>query len=157
MLQENNGAAIEMFQVPEIRGLRKQFERMQSKMHGQQSTGITFTSAQQREMYDHCLLYTSGHGGQKVLDFDKTEERLMVLLDFLVSQGVPVPEVHPDIRCFSRRTKGLATRSIIAAYRQGHGKPVTVIEPVAPIKQVAVVPPNEVPLFLAPQLKGAFA
>jgi hypothetical protein len=47
----------------------------------------------------------------------KSEADVLALLNHLIEQGIPVPEIYPPIRTFSRATRSLACTAYFAARR----------------------------------------
>ena len=82
--------------------MRKLFECAQVLMHecGSDTTPYWL----QRSMFDSM--------GRR-----KDEADVVALLNHLIEQGIPVPEIYPPIRTFSRTTRSLACSAYFAARR----------------------------------------
>ena len=139
------------FSVPVTPNLRELFSRTHAAMSGEEPTSQQFMHDEQYEMYLVCQIAHKGKKGK--LDKEQTEDNLLELIDFLFRNGVPVREIIGEIRCFGKRTRGVAIRLHCEEIRQ-HKAEAKKVE-----AEAQAVMPKAVPhlLFAEPSLQEAIA
>ena len=96
--------------------LRELFSRTHDVMSGDKPIDQQFRHDEQHEMFVACQIAPTGKKGK--IDGRSTEDNLLELIDFLYKNGVPVLGIIGEIRCFGKRTRGVAIRLHCEEFRQ---------------------------------------
>ncbi len=120
------------FEVPVTASLRELFSRTHDKMSGSKPDDQQYPHDEQYEMYLACEVTADGDDSK--IDTVKTEKNLLELIHYLNENGLAIPCITAYARCFSTRTRGVATRLHLKEVRERQAEGRSALLFLAPAK-----------------------